>query len=72
MEKTCITCGDVVLRPRYFNGKSRSDGDISDNGYAMPIFASPMDTVYSKRLDKFLTEQKIPVVVHWQDHANHT
>lgn len=77
MYRECISCNDVLLVPRYSDIKSRNDCDPSVNIYSLPLLASCMDTVYSLEIDKFLTSNKIMVMVHryfkdYKEQLNHS
>lgn len=70
MYRECLSCDDILLVPRHSDIESRTkcdpkfyDSDLV-NPYDLPIMASPMDRVYSKEMDEFLTSKNIPVVVH--------
>ncbi len=60
------SCDDVLLVPYYLDSRidSRSQCDPSFREYSLPLIASCMDTVYTKELDKCLTDKKIMVWVH--------
>lgn len=67
-----ISFQELSLVPCYSDLESRALCNPSlpcydeDNlaSYALPVIASGMDTVYSKRLDRFLTGRKVMVIVH--------
>lgn len=64
MYRECYSCDDVLLVPRYSDLESRSLCDVSFLNYDIPVIASCMDTVYSPEMDKYLTSNKIMVMVH--------
>ena len=64
MYRECISCNDILLVPRYSEIESRTQCDPSFLNYSLPIIASCMNTVYSPEIDKFLTENKVMVMVH--------
>jgi hypothetical protein len=64
MYRETYSCDDILLVPRYSELKSRNECDPGIDVYNLPIISSPMDTVYSKELDKLLTDNKIMTSVH--------
>jgi len=64
MMREAFSCDDVLLVPRFSNLESRSECDVSLGSYSLPIISSPMDTVYSKELDRLLTKSNMIVTVH--------
>lgn len=59
-----ISLQDVLLVPRYTGLSSRSECNFGVDIYRNPLISSPMDTVYSKELDEYLTSNQMICVVH--------
>lgn len=62
------TCDDIQLVPHYASLLSRSECNpavtVGGVEYSIPLIASCMDTVYSRELDEYLSEEKILCMVH--------